>query len=454
MSNILIKPPQIRNTSSQLRSHAKIIQTAFDRIDQIITELSPARFEGLSSSTFRMRYSLKKGSIQKASEKVIYFAQTLEQIAQKFEEADKALKNASNSGQVLGLSSIAGDLLEKARFANFSHLNWKEKAEVLKRLHLELEDLQERLNSSRSIEDLDKEINNIQAKIAEINRLKEEATAGSKNWLNQVIPDWPLERDTTDGAPWRVKADDFDDEIAEYDRQLAELDQQQRALVEERELRISNQERFDEVQSQYTSAKDQVLTEFTGNSYSPTTAVKNQGLPTNAPLTNTSEFRDPDIYDAVLNQFGVETNPRYTPKNGDTYCNIYVWDATKAMGAEIPHWVNSAGEPVAVATGKELNANGVVDWLENHGQDNGWRAISASEAQEYANSGKPTVAVWENPSPGDPGHVAMVRPGGDYNPSTGPTIAQAGGKNLNESTVSQRFSTGWKNDQVLYYVHE
>ena len=71
----------------------------------------------------------------------------------------------------------------------------------------------------------------------------------------------------------------------------------------------------------------------------------------NIPLTNEVGNRSMDNYQAVLNEFGVETNPRYLQRNGNTYCNIFVWDATKAMGAEIPHWVNSSGDAVDVGKG-------------------------------------------------------------------------------------------------------
>lgn len=111
MSSILIKPPQIRSTAASLRNHAKAIQSAFNAIDQIITELSPARFEGLSSVHIRMRYAQKRESMHTAALKVIFFAENLEKIAEKFEEADKALGNNRLNGSVLGVFStlIASD---------------------------------------------------------------------------------------------------------------------------------------------------------------------------------------------------------------------------------------------------------------------------------------------------------------------------------------------------------
>jgi hypothetical protein len=169
-----------------------------------------------------------------------------------------------------------------------------------------------------------------------------------------------------------------------------------------------------------------------------------------APLTNPSDERDSRIYNAVLNQFGVESNSRYKANQqgkNETYCNIYVWDVTKAMGAEIPHWVDRNGNPVPQYTGRELNANGVVNWLETNGNSNGWHTLSAEQAQSIANSGKPVVATYDNPN--GIGHVAMVRPG-EYSSETGPAIAQAGSRNMNNTTVRETF--GSRN--VVYYYHE
>ena len=59
-------------------------------------------------------------------------------------------------------------------------------------------------------------------------------------------------------------------------------------------------------------------------------------------------------YNAVLDQFSVGNNPRYARRNGNTYCNIFVWDATRAMGAEIPHWVDQQGRPAEVGAREAL----------------------------------------------------------------------------------------------------
>ncbi len=169
-------------------------------------------------------------------------------------------------------------------------------------------------------------------------------------------------------------------------------------------------------------------------------------IPVEAPLQGNPSERTADTYADVIDQFAVGSNPRYQRRDGNTYCNIFAWDVTKAMGAEIPHWVDGAGNPTGVGQGRELDANGGHLWLQNSGPQHGWREVSAEEAQAMANQGHPTVASWHNP--GGIGHIAVVRPG-EIN-ERGPAIAQAGSSNFNEGHVRDSFG----NAPVKYFVND
>lgn len=158
-------------------------------------------------------------------------------------------------------------------------------------------------------------------------------------------------------------------------------------------------------------------------------------------------------YQRVVSQFYVETNPRYTPrdlnKDGvqETLCNIFLWDVTRAMGAEIPHWALANGASAAVGMGKELTANATVDWMNEHGERVGWRKISENEARESAAQGYPTVVLWQHH--GGIGHVACVYPG-----PTGVTlIAQAGSKNFVGLPLSAGFAR-LKEPALQFWMHE
>ena len=172
--------------------------------------------------------------------------------------------------------------------------------------------------------------------------------------------------------------------------------------------------------------------------------------------TNSAGSRSGNNLNAVIDQFMVASNTRYKRTSSATYCNIFAWDVTSALNAEIPHWIknNAPAEPGASGA-HELTANATYNWLRDYGGGYGWYTVSAKQAQERANSGYPTVAVWKNPT-GKSGHIAVVRPEGSgyyYSSSKGPVIAQAGGSNYNRTNVSTGFGSS-KMSAILYYTHD
>lgn len=185
---------------------------------------------------------------------------------------------------------------------------------------------------------------------------------------------------------------------------------------------------------------------YDGSTPAPGTTSTRAWVPSQPPLTNQAGNRDPNTYAQVLNQFAVGNNPRYARRDGNTYCNIFSWDATRAMGAEIPHWVDPSGASTGVGQGRELDANGTNQWLHTHGADHGWRQVTAEQAQHLANQGQPAVASWRNPS--GIGHIAMVRPG--ELTQGGPATAQAGSHNFNSGHAVD----GFGNRVPEYWVHD
>ena len=172
-------------------------------------------------------------------------------------------------------------------------------------------------------------------------------------------------------------------------------------------------------------------------------------------IVNLEGDRDPARYRAVIDQFNVETASRYTPfRDGYTYCNIFMWDVTAAMGAEIPHYTDpETGEPryyPDIRGTRELGAIAIDAWLREHGPAYGWREVDAETAQFYANSGRPAVTT-----AGEIGHVQVVCPSedGGYDSVRGVTVAQAGSKVFNYTHITNIYgSNGLKN--VRYFVHE
>lgn len=199
------------------------------------------------------------------------------------------------------------------------------------------------------------------------------------------------------------------------------------------------------------------------NYVDPYIKTASQGIPSqswmeaNPLLTNHVGERDAATYRAVIDQFNVETNERYRVNKqgiGDTYCNIFTWDVTRAMGAEIPHYVDASGVPASSGRNgaKELDANGVNDWLNTYGTTYGWRKASPEEAQEYANMGMPAVTSWKNGN--GHGHLQVVSPSldGTYDAAKGVAIAQAGRQLKNYDYASSAYNSQ-KFAEVEYFVH-
>lgn len=197
---------------------------------------------------------------------------------------------------------------------------------------------------------------------------------------------------------------------------------------------------------------------YTG-SYNPAFLPEKAWLPTSFTSISRIGNRSAAALNNVISQFRVESAERYRPyRNGNTYCNIFVWDVTRALGCEIPHYVErQSGDPryyPNVDGAYELDANGVCDWLRRRGDEHGWQEITAEAAQQYANAGYPVVAAWHNGGNGA-GHVQMVCPSksGGYDPARGVAVAQAGNRNFTYAHIKDTMSAD-KIPQTRYYVHE
>ena len=155
-------------------------------------------------------------------------------------------------------------------------------------------------------------------------------------------------------------------------------------------------------------------------------------------------LRKPDCLRAAVRQFDVEHNRRYAANQqgwGETYCNIFVWDCTRALECEIPHVHNRA----------ELTALGMLGWLQNNGVDAGWYQVDRLEGWQRANAGYPVVAAWENPShyPDGrrrPSHVAVLIP----SPDMSLRIAQAGAINFYDGPLERGFGFA---RGIQYWTH-
>ncbi len=175
-------------------------------------------------------------------------------------------------------------------------------------------------------------------------------------------------------------------------------------------------------------------------------------------VTSGEGNRSAALYRQVIDQFDVENNKRYEVNKkgrGDTYCNIFLWDVTSAMGAEIPHYVDAqTGAPRTypdVQGAKQMSANSIYNWLHQQGGDYGWFEVTPEQAQTLANAGRPVVTAWKNTS--GHGHVQVVCPSkdGQYDEKRGVTVAQAGRKLSSYTPITSIYNKSLS--KVSYFAH-
>ena len=135
-----------------------------------------------------------------------------------------------------------------------------------------------------------------------------------------------------------------------------------------------------------------------------------------------------------------------------THCSAFAASAAKTLGVYLLR---------PPQHGQQLLANAQASWLEGAGgQEHGWRHVPRMDAaQSLANRGQLVIAVYANPDPHVPGHIAIVRPS-EKSARTlaenGPQIIQAGNHNHNSINVRIGFENhpgAWP-DGVQYYVHD
>jgi hypothetical protein len=259
----------------------------------------------------------------------------------------------------------------------------------------------------------------------------------------------------------RRETEEFNTECADKKISTSETDLIARCYAMKAKLAKDDAKLINDIKSYKKNLSVYNLTEWLNN---PSKRV----LPLKGYLTNNEENRDAYEYSKIINQFRVDSSKRYAVSKGldkdTTYCNIFVWDVTRAMGAEIPHWiqirdpkessaVDNNGDFIGDANSRdELNVNKTMDWLKKNGKTYGWKHITSIEAQRIANEGHPTVAIWSNPKGGH-GHIAMVRPGLDEDPR-GEAIAQAGALVVNANHIQKGFNLKKLPKVIDYWYHE
>jgi hypothetical protein len=178
----------------------------------------------------------------------------------------------------------------------------------------------------------------------------------------------------------------------------------------------------------------------------------NPGADALLPFSSDPASRLARTLDMVIDSLELGRSPRYQARDltGDgvdeTFCNIALWDFSRAMTCEIPHWAladGSIARPNA-KNARELRVDDTLTWLDQHGRSHGFMPVSYETARVYALAGRFASVWWRNPNPKRSGHVAFFR-------SNGAEIAQAGRSSFGRGTIAQGFGSS---SPLVWWVHD
>lgn len=138
-----------------------------------------------------------------------------------------------------------------------------------------------------------------------------------------------------------------------------------------------------------------------------------------APVQSREGKRSRELLEQVIRQFAVATNPRYgEDAPGKPRAHIFVWDVSRAMGCEIPHFVGA----------KELTLAQTCDWLRHEGPMRGWHRVGEYEVLDAVDRGHLVVAVPKDIKLKMMAVVAPQEPPADSKPRlTGACLKRGGG---------------------------
>lgn len=156
----------------------------------------------------------------------------------------------SMRGSVLGVSTTAdgialsgaGVLSAPEQKTLYQKMSWSDKFEEQKSINAEINRINGLLprDAQGKFDELDNQIVDIDKEIVALQEKRDIAEKKSNGLFNQVMPDFPLQGDKEDGLPWRVRADDYEDEVTNYNRQIAALKNQKDGLTSEKQSIQSN----------------------------------------------------------------------------------------------------------------------------------------------------------------------------------------------------------------------
>lgn len=231
---------------------ARLLQSNAEKIDSFIEELNRAAqrlntcWDGGRSDDFTNQFRSVNRQLEKQAWELSNLSQRLQHEIDEWEAADKTLQSSdskiktaviasvSAAGSAAGVGQVLG-----ASTTNLDSLSWKDKFDLERRLATQINEIEGKYHSE---EDIEHRITQIDKEIEKLEKEREIAQRKADRLLNKIIPDFPFESDDEDGVAWRVRTDDFEDQVKGYDEQIAGLRAEHANLSQYQNMKAQQQE--------------------------------------------------------------------------------------------------------------------------------------------------------------------------------------------------------------------
>jgi hypothetical protein len=156
---------------------------------------------------------------------------------------------------------------------------------------------------------------------------------------------------------------------------------------------------------------------FDGTTPAPELTARDLFKAVQAPVQSREGRRSKNLYQQVIQQFAIGHNPRYEPDGpGQPRGHIYVWDVSRAMNCEVPHFVGT----------KELTLAQTCDWIRHEGPARGWRRAAAKDAVKAAQAGQLVLVLPKEVRLKQVGVVLPAAPDADGRPRVAAAAVKMG----------------------------
>ena len=219
----------VRSVGNQVQQTAVSLQQQTQQLNHSMQALSNA-WQGPSTDVFISEIHPLLQQLQEISS----VGETLNQRLQREVEEWERIANSILSGTVIAAMTMpiagGGEILGASTVdlsGKYQDMTWLEKSSELQRFEGKIAALEQELRDQLPVDD---RVNEIDEEIAQLETQMDEAQKDASAWYNKAIPTWPFQKDD-DGAPWRVRTDNYEDDITGYEQQIKELQKEKSDLL-------------------------------------------------------------------------------------------------------------------------------------------------------------------------------------------------------------------------------